>query len=82
MLNLLTPHAPKPSQQQRVKSIWGSESPGLAIGQAVLSCRRTQVRVPMNDDEVYSKTQSSTQWDGFRHYCMDELLLIYTVVLN
>lgn len=31
------------------------------------SYMRTQVRVPMNDDEIYSKTQSSTQWDGFRH---------------
>lgn len=24
--------------------------------------------VPMNDDEVYMNTQSSTQWDGFRHF--------------
>ena len=24
--------------------------------------------VPMNDDEVHINTQSSTQWDGFRHF--------------
>lgn len=75
MLNLLTPDvvaaAAKEIQQGlRVSLDWPLNKPSFPT----FTRKQFEHRIvheettPMNDDEVHFNTQSSTQWDGFRHF--------------
>lgn len=75
MLNLLTPEVVAASAREiqqgiRISLDWPLDKPAFPTD----GRKRFEHRiiyhpdVPMNDDEVYMNTQSSTQWDGFRHF--------------
>jgi hypothetical protein len=75
MLNLLTPEviasAAKEIQQGlRVSLDWPLDKPSYPTFTRKQFEHRIihEEKTPMNDDEVHFNTQSSTQWDGFRHF--------------
>ncbi|KAJ5682797.1 hypothetical protein N7462_005962 [Penicillium macrosclerotiorum] len=75
MLNLLTPEVVAASAREiqrgiRISLDWPFDKPMFPTdGRKRFEHRIIpHADVPMNDDEVYLNTQSSTQWDGFRHF--------------
>jgi hypothetical protein len=75
MLNLLTPEvvaaAAKEIQQGlRISLDWPLNKPSLPTFTRKQFEHRIihEEQTPMNDDVVHFNTQSSTQWDGFRHF--------------
>lgn len=81
MLNLLTPQVIAAAAKEiqhgvRVSLDWPLDKPSYPT----FTRKRFEHQlihdptVPMNDDVIHINTQSSTQWDGFRHFCMINLL--------
>jgi len=76
MLNLLTPEVVRNAAKEirdgiRFPLDWPLDEPLMPTGgREVLRHEIQHHSKPtiMNDDVVYFNTQSSTQWDGFRHY--------------
>lgn len=87
MLNLLTPAVVAAAAQEiqsgvRVSLDWPLDKPlhpsyGRAPFQHEIRRRGGNGR-PVNDDIVSFNTQSSSQWDGFRHYGCFEHALVRT----
>ena len=78
MLNLLTPETVRNAAQEiregiRIPLDWPLNKPSFPTF-ARQQFRHEVLHTPespfMNDDAVHFNTQSSTQWDGFRHYGM------------
>lgn len=75
MLNLLTPEVVASAAAEikhgiRISLDWPMDKPGFPTGGRKRFHHRVihHPEIPMNDDEVHLNTQSSTQWDGFRHF--------------
>ncbi|KAJ5628634.1 hypothetical protein N7490_010862 [Penicillium lividum] len=75
MLNLLTPDVVAAAAKEIQKGIrisldWPLDKPSFPTDERRVFEHRIvhHPSVPMNDDEVHMNTQSSTQWDGFRHF--------------
>lgn len=77
MLNLITPETVVAATKEIQKGICISLDLPLNFFQHSImlgrqACRHEMKRVggdlPMNDDIITINTQSSTQWDGFRHH--------------
>jgi hypothetical protein len=76
MLNLLTPDVVRDAAKEIQEGIrfpldWPLDKPSVPTGgRAVFRHEIQHHDTPtiMNDDVVEFNTQSSTQWDGFRHY--------------
>lgn len=75
MLNLLTPEVVAAAAAEikhgiRISLDWPLNKPGIPTDGRKLFHHRIihHPDIPMNDDEVHLNTQSSTQWDGFRHF--------------
>ncbi|KAJ5287224.1 hypothetical protein N7478_002910 [Penicillium angulare] len=75
MLNLLTPDvvaaaATEIKQGIRISLDYPLDKPSFPTNDRKIFQHRIvhHPSVPMNDDEVHLNTQSSTQWDGFRHF--------------
>lgn len=77
MLNLLQPEVVCEAAKEirdgvRFSLDWPLDKPSLPTGGREQFHREIQHHdgpTYMNDDVVHFNTQSSTQWDGFRHYC-------------
>lgn len=76
MLNLITPETVKAAATSeircgiRVSLDWPLDKPKVpTFGRQIFQHQILPSQsVTMNDDAVHFNTQSSTQWDGFRHY--------------
>ena len=75
MLNLLTPEVVAASAKEiqqgiRISLDYPFDKPAVPTDDRKRFEHRIihHPNVPMNDDEVCLNTQSSTQWDGFRHF--------------
>ncbi|KAI1852092.1 hypothetical protein JX265_005930 [Neoarthrinium moseri] len=75
MLNLLTPETTAAAAQEikeglRIRLDWPLDKPAFPTFQRQRFEHKVLNKAPMamNDDAININTQSSTQWDGFRHY--------------
>lgn len=75
MLNLLTPEtvaaaATEIKEGVRISLNWPLDKPSFPTFERQRFRHEVLHRAPMtmNDDAIEMNTQSSTQWDGFRHY--------------
>lgn len=75
LLNLITPETVAAASSEiregiRISLDWPLDKPSFPTFERQKFQHEILNKAPMtmNDDAIYINTQSSTQWDGFRHY--------------